>query len=165
VRDPKDVPMLLAGKTRRDSKPIGAGVLNDLMGGKTVDEISESRSLTRMQVERILRAELKTFSIRPVQDYAKLQIKRLEQVVAKLTEKANDGDLDAVDRLMRMLDRLDRYHGFGKAATKDPKYDQRDEESFKRKLADLVARARKARAQNGDGSTASGAPSQEAAAP
>jgi hypothetical protein len=157
--------MLLAGKTRRDSKPIGVGVMNDLMRGGTVDQISESRSLTRMQVERILRAELKTFSIRPQQDYAKLQIKRLESVIAKLTEKANDGDLEAVDRLMRMLDRLDRYHGFGKAATKDPKCEQRDEESFKRKLADLVARARKMRAQNGDGSTAGGTAPQGPAAP
>jgi hypothetical protein len=150
--------MLLAGKTRGDARltPPAPLVLNDLMSGKTVDEISQKRNLTPAQVERILRAELKGFSIRPAQDYAKLQIRRLESVIAKLTEKANDGDLGAVDRLMRMLDRLDRYHGFGKTPAKDAKRDGRREESFKRKLADLVARARKARQQHGDGSTGGG---------
>ncbi len=159
--------MLLSGRTRRASRfpPDAEGVLDELTAGKTVDQIGAARNLTRMRVERILRAELKAFSIRPAHDYVKLQIRRLESVIVKLTEKANDGDLGAVDRLMRMLDRLDRYHGFGKAPAKDPKRSARDDEAFKRKLADLVVRARKARQQNDERSRESAESAQGPAAP
>jgi hypothetical protein len=31
---------------------------------------------------------------------------------AKLAAKAEKGDLPAIDRMLKILDRLDRYHGF-----------------------------------------------------
>ena len=134
--------MLLAAKTRGVSRhaPLSPGVLNQLMTGQSVDKIGESRNLTRMCIERILRKELKALSIRPARDYAKLQIRRLEAVVDRLTVKANEGDLAATDRLLRILDRLDRYHGFVKQSPKPPAPDERDDEAFDRKLADLAAR-------------------------
>ena len=61
---------------------------------------------------------LRRIAIRPARDYAKLQIMRLEGMVGKLTEKANTGDLAAIDRMLRTLDRLDRYHGFAKRPQK-----------------------------------------------
>ena len=141
--------MLLAAKMRRLGRraPTGPGVLNDLMAGKTVDTISETRSVSRMRVERILRAELRALSIRPARDYAKLQIRRLDPIVVKLAEKANAGDLAAVDRLMKILDRLDRYHSFAKPPAKADEPDERDDLAFDKKLADLVARAKEAKGE------------------
>ena len=55
---------------------------------------------------------MQVISIRPARDYAKLQIWRLETMANKLIEKAGAGDLGAVDRLLKVFDRLDRYHGF-----------------------------------------------------
>jgi hypothetical protein len=36
----------------------------------------------------------------------------LDALVDRLTEMANGGDINAIDRLLKVLDRLDRYHGF-----------------------------------------------------
>ena len=64
----------------------------------------------------MLRDELRKRWIAPVQDYARLQIARLEAIAGKLKEKAKEGHLPTIDRLLKVLDRLDRYHGFTKLA-------------------------------------------------
>jgi len=50
----------------------------------------------------------------PARDYARLQIARLEKTSANLLAKAEAGDLPSLDRLLRIMDRLDRYHGFSR---------------------------------------------------
>jgi hypothetical protein len=52
--------------------------------------------------------------VAPAQDYARIQVARLDAILAQLTAKAEEGDIAAIDRILRVLDRLDRYHGFGK---------------------------------------------------
>jgi hypothetical protein len=54
--------------------------------------------------------------IAPTKDYARLQIARLETIAFVLKDKAKEGDLPTIDRLLKVLDRLDRYHGFNKLA-------------------------------------------------
>ncbi len=126
---------------RRTAPPAqGSRVLDDLMAGLGVGAIAQARQCTPARIEKILRVELQAISIRPAQDYAKLQIGRLEAMVGKLIEKANDGELTAVDRILKILDRLDRYHGFAKLApTNSPSDDQAYQELMK-KLSDLIAR-------------------------
>jgi hypothetical protein len=91
---------------------IGARMLDQLALGKSIDQIARTRNYTRTRVEKYVRAELKQISIRPACDYAKIQIRRLDALVDRLTEMANGGDINAIDRLLKVLDRLDRYHGF-----------------------------------------------------
>jgi hypothetical protein len=91
---------------------IGARMLDQLALGKSIDQIARTRNYTRTRVEKYVRAELKQISIRPASDYAKIQIRRLDALVDRLTEMANGGDINAIDRLLKVLDRLDRYHGF-----------------------------------------------------
>ena len=91
---------------------IGVDMLDQIALGKSLDYIAEKRNYTRARVERYVCAQLKAISIRPAREYAKIQIRRLDALVDKLTEMANRGDLDAIDRLLKVIDRLDRYHGF-----------------------------------------------------
>jgi hypothetical protein len=91
---------------------IGSRMLDQLASGKSIDHVAATRNYTRLRVEKFLRAELRSISIRPTRDYAKIQIRRLDGLVGKLTDLANAGDLGAIDRLLKVLDRLDRYHGF-----------------------------------------------------
>jgi hypothetical protein len=98
-------------------------MLDQLAAGKSIDHIAESRNYTRARAEKFLRAELKAISLRPVRDYAKIQIRRLDAIVEKLTEKANDGDLAAIDRVLKVFDRLDRYHGFAARGAAAPEYE------------------------------------------
>ena len=59
-------------------------VLASLIAGAGVDEIGAAERLTRKRTESILRQELRNRWIAPADDFAKLQIARLEQMILKL---------------------------------------------------------------------------------
>jgi hypothetical protein len=72
-------------------------------------------------------------------DFAKQQIARLEAMLAGLIDKANAGESAAVDRILKILDRLDRYHGFSSpTAPVESANDAR--ERILQKLSDVDAR-------------------------
>jgi hypothetical protein len=96
--------------------PQGRVVLAAVINGVSLDEIASSANVTPKKIEKTLRDELRKRWIAPAQDYARLQIARLEALAAQLKEKSKSGDLPAIDRLLKVLDRLDRYHGFTKLA-------------------------------------------------
>ena len=66
-------------------------------------------------------------------------------MLVRLIEKANDGDLGAVDRILKILDRLDRYHGFAKLPPTSPQADDQAYGQLLKKLADMAARREKAK--------------------
>ena len=94
----------------------GPAVLAAVINGLSLSEIAAAENLTPKKVERTIREELRKRWIAPAQDYARLQIARLEMIAVQLKEKAMRGDLPTIDRLLKVLDRLDRYHGFTKLA-------------------------------------------------
>jgi hypothetical protein len=94
----------------------GPAVLAAMISGVSLEEISQTRKLTNKRVEKVLRDELQKRWIAPAQDFARLQIARLEAIAVVLKEKVTQGDLPTIDRLLKVLDRLDRYHGFNKFA-------------------------------------------------
>ena len=148
---------LPAAKSRRDRGGAPTPLIDLLTSGQSIDQIAKAYNYTRGRTESLLRKELKALSIRPARDYAKLQIRRLEAIVDELTKKANTGDLAAVDRVLRILARLDNYHGFAKPAVNarppaQPDVDERDDEAFDRKLADLLILSEKAQERR-DGET------------
>ena len=97
-------------------KTFRQGQLNvTVLNGASLDEIATSETLSRKRVEKALRDELRKRWIAPAQDHARLQIARLEAIATLLKEKAKEGDLPTIDRLLKVLDRLDRYHGFTSA--------------------------------------------------
>jgi hypothetical protein len=90
----------------------GPRILAELIAGASVDDIADRERLSPKRVEKLLRDELQRRWVAPAQDYARLQIARLEAIGAKLKTKAERGDLATIDRLLRIMDRLDKYHGF-----------------------------------------------------
>ena len=92
----------------------GPQILAALLAGANLDEIAKEQQLPRKRVEKALRDELQRRWAPAAEDYARLQIARLERMSAKLATKAEEGDPGAIDRLLRVADRLDRYHGFSK---------------------------------------------------
>ena len=114
---------------------LGAKVLDELVKGASVDDIAKTQGLAPKRVEKLLRDELQRRWSAPAQDYARLQIARLEPIYAKLKTLAEDGDLRAIDRLLGVLDRLDRYHGFGKRLTPSRAYDENARQKLLAKLS------------------------------
>ncbi len=106
---------------RRDR---GSEIVAALAMGASFAEIARRQKLSRPRLEALLSAELQNRWLAPAQDYARLQIARLEPIYAKLCQRAEKGDLRAVDQILRLFDRLDRYHGFGKALAGRRVYDE-----------------------------------------
>jgi len=73
------------------------------------------------------------------EDFARQQIARLEGMLAGLLEKANAGEPAAVDRILKILDRLDRYNGFSSPAVPAESEDDARERILQ-KLSDIDAR-------------------------
>jgi len=75
----------------------------------------------------------------PTRDYARLQIARLEPIYAKLETLAEESDLRAIDKLSRVLDRLDRHHGSGKRTVSPRGYDENARQRLLAKLNQAAA--------------------------
>jgi hypothetical protein len=116
------------------SRVRGPAVLAAMINGQSLTEIASSEALTLKRAEKLLRDELRKRWIAPAQDYARLQIARLEAIATQLKEKSKNGDLPTIDRLLKVLDRLDRYHGFTKLAALSPSSREDVREKLIRKL-------------------------------
>ena len=116
----------------------GARIVAALVSGQSVEAIAEAERLTRKRVEALLRDELRRRWVAPAADHARLQIVRLEAMAATLAPLAAAGETAAIDRTLKILDRLDRYHGFSKFA---PALDPPHEGGRERLLAKLNAMA------------------------
>ena len=103
-------------RERVRAAPRGPAVLAAMINGVALAEIADNEGMKLKTVESLVRKELRKRWIAPAQDYARLQIARLEDLAVKLKKKAASGDLPTIDRLLKVMDRLDRYHGFTKLA-------------------------------------------------
>jgi hypothetical protein len=134
---PADAPVCArtAAPARRGAKIVAA-----LVSGQSVEAIADSEGLTRKRVETLLRDELRRRWVAPAADHARLQIVRLEAMAATLAPLAAAGETSAIDRVPRILDRLDRYHGFDKAAAVGPDPDKGGRERLLAKLNAMAER-------------------------
>jgi hypothetical protein len=115
-------------------------VLASLIAGAGVDEIAATERLTPKRTESILRQELRNRWVAPAEDFARLQIARLEQMILKLLERLQNGDLKAIDRALKIVDRLDRYHGFTKAKRIPEQYGDEERARLLKKVNEIVDR-------------------------
>jgi hypothetical protein len=116
----------------------GATILAARIAGRSIEAIAASEGLTRKRIETLLRVELRRRGVASATDFARLQIARLEALAATLAPLAAAGETAAIDRMLKILDRLDRYHGFSKLA---PAIDPPHEGGRARLLAKLNAMA------------------------
>ncbi|MBV8794027.1 MAG: hypothetical protein JO136_03735 [Hyphomicrobiales bacterium] len=127
-------------RSKRSRVSRAQRILASLIAGAGVDEISAAERLTRKRTESILREELRNRWMAPAEDFARLQIARLEQMLLKLLDRLQEGDLKAIDRAIRIVDRLDRYHGFTKAKRIPEPYGEEERARLMKKVNDIVNR-------------------------
>jgi len=113
-------------------------ILAALIGGFSPDAIGDNENLPTRTVERALSDELGRRWAPTVAEFAKIQIARLEYFYSHLMDRAEAGELAALDRALKIFDRLDRYHGFRRASPAPEPY---GEEHRARLLAKLNAAA------------------------
>jgi hypothetical protein len=127
-------------RSKRSRVTRAQRVLASLIAGAGVDEISTTERLTRKRTESILRQELRNRWVAPAEDFARLQIARLEQMFLKLLDRIQYGDLRAIDRALKIVDRLDRYHGFTSAKRVPEPYGEEERVRLLKKINEIADR-------------------------
>jgi hypothetical protein len=127
-------------RSKRSRVTRAQRVLASLIAGAGVDEIAATERLTPKRTESILRQELRNRWVAPAEDFARPQIARLEQMILKLLERLQSGDLKAIDRALKIVDRLDRYHGFTKANRIPEQYGAEERARLLKKVNEIVDR-------------------------
>jgi len=117
-------------------------IFEALIAGVGLEAISVLENLPVGRVEAILREEIARRWVAPTADFAKIQIARLESLTLPVFERAQSGHLRAIDRALKILDRLDRYHGFKSANPVVEQYTEEDRRRLLDKLSAMAARAR-----------------------
>jgi len=109
-------------------------MLDARIGGASLDEIGLEENLATDAVERALGEALDRRRTPSVRDFARIQIARLEGFCLMLMDRIEAGELAAVDRALKIMDRLDRYHGFDRAKPAIEPYSEAHREKLLAKL-------------------------------
>jgi DNA-binding Lrp family transcriptional regulator len=110
-------------------------ILASLQAGLSYAAIGRAEGLSRERVRQIVAKALDEGGAGTKLDHARVQIARLEPALRLAAGAVAGGDLSAIDRLLRVLDRLDRYSAVEGAATSE------DEGGREKLLAKLNAMA------------------------
>jgi DNA-binding CsgD family transcriptional regulator len=81
-----------------------------MLEGQSYLAIAAAEAITPRRVRKIVQEALKKDNVHPKQDFVLVQIARLEGALRLIEQKMIEGKLNAVDRLVKVLERLDHYH-------------------------------------------------------
>jgi hypothetical protein len=116
-------------RTAQDREVRRRRIFGRLQEGWSYEAIAEEEGLTRERIRQIVAETLGQREVDPSADHNRLQIVRLDPALRLTAEKVAAGDLQAVDRLLRVLARLDRYQSADAIARQNE-----DPENIKEKL-------------------------------
>ena len=89
-------------------------ILERLTTGLTVAHIARVEGLSVQRIRCIISETLASRETDPAAGFVQLQIARLSEAMIVARTMMMEGDLQAMDRLIKLTRELDRYHGFGK---------------------------------------------------
>src|SRR5271168_1425732 len=95
-------------------------ILERLTCGLTVAHIARIENLTVHRIRQIIAGMLEKRELDPPAGFVQIQIARLSEAIIVARTMMMEGDLQAMDRLIKLTRELDRYHGFGKAPVSLP---------------------------------------------
>jgi hypothetical protein len=113
---PNDEPARRPRVTAQDREIRRLRIFAGRQAGQSYDEIARQENLTSERIRQIVVESLQRRLVDPVRDHARLQIARLDRALSVASEQAATGDLRAIDRLIKVLDRLDKYQGVAASA-------------------------------------------------
>ena len=90
-------------------------ILERLTAGVSAPHIARVENITIRRVRQIIAEMLAKREVDPPAGFVQLQIARLSDAMTVAHTMMMEGDLQAMDRLIRLAGELDRDHGFGRA--------------------------------------------------
>jgi DNA-binding CsgD family transcriptional regulator len=104
----------LAGrrKARADKAARERRIVNLLNAGVSVAEIAQSERVTERNMRATVRDVLARRAPQPPAEFLAVQISRLSEALLVSYSAMGGGNLEAVDRVVKIVRELDRYHGF-----------------------------------------------------
>ena len=107
-------------EVQRESAARNERIFGNLVLGMTHAAIARHENCSLQTVRQTIARELASRRVDPAEDYAKLQIERLNGALAAAHGKMLDGDMAGLDRVLKVVAELDRYHGLGRAPLRLP---------------------------------------------
>jgi hypothetical protein len=101
--------------TRRATADRKLRTRERLTSGLSVGHIARVEQLTVQRVRQIIAEMLEKSEVYPPEKLVQLQIACVGEAMVVAHTMMMQGDLQAMDRLMKLNGELDRYHGFGRA--------------------------------------------------
>jgi hypothetical protein len=98
--------------TKRDLAKRDLRLIEKLTAGVTIEEIAASEGISVKWARERKAAVLATRVIDTPHEFLKLQIRRLSEAMLVSYSAMSNGDLKAVDKVIKVTRELDRYHGF-----------------------------------------------------
>ena len=89
-------------------------ILERLTAGVSVPHIARTEDLTIRRVRQIIAEMLAKREVDPPAGFVQLQIARLSDAMQVAHTMMMEGDLKAMDRVIKLAGELDRYHGYGR---------------------------------------------------
>jgi hypothetical protein len=117
-------------------------ILALVQAGSTYAGIAREEGLSRERVRQIVAQALGEGAGDSKLDHARAPIARLEPALRLAARGVADGNLSAIDRLLKVLERLDQYSA---VAGSDSPYDENARERLLAKLDSMAQRIRSAR--------------------
>jgi hypothetical protein len=102
-------------RCRREQVRRDLRILARLGAGVSVGEIAARESLSPRRVRELVAKRLAERALLPTEQFAALQVGRLSEALLVSYGSMTGGNLQAVDRVVKIVRELDRYHGFAPA--------------------------------------------------
>jgi DNA-binding CsgD family transcriptional regulator len=102
-----------APKPRLNAQELSARrdrIFARMLEGQSYQAIAGAEEITQRRVRKIVQDALAKENVNPKSDFILVQIARLEGALRLVEQKLAEGKLNAVDRLVKVLRELDRYH-------------------------------------------------------
>jgi hypothetical protein len=98
-------------RSQRDQALRDLRIVGRLKAGVSVNEIAIREKLSPRRVRELIARGLAARERLPIEDYAELQVRRLNEALLVSYGAMAGGNLRAVDRVVKIVHELDRYHG------------------------------------------------------
>jgi hypothetical protein len=88
-------------------------MLEDVVSGVERTVIAMKYKVSHKTVYREVNRALDQRRLQAPDNYVRLQVERLTRCVQNIDRAVDDGHFEAIALLIKVMDKLDRYHGFG----------------------------------------------------